>query len=122
MDRAVRIILALVLVLVGLSHQPPQAVGQLPAAEVAQYVLPDGSLPDLCISSDEGENPHRLAGSVCDACLISSSTLLPMPADRIGRHMGIVLAVFSPVNQHESYRRLFLPNTAPRAPPVPDSV
>ena len=48
--------------------------------------------------------------------------LLPVPVDLVGRRMIVALNMSAPVRNDAGYRRLFPPNTAPRAPPVPDSI
>ncbi|THV20547.1 hypothetical protein [Peteryoungia ipomoeae] len=122
MDRAIRIILALLLILVGLSHQPPAGLAVAAPHDVAAYVLPDGTVPELCVSMDDRDGQHHDATFICDACLIASALLLPEPTDRVGRRMVAALKI--EVRQHDDtgYRREFSPNTAPRAPPVPDSI
>lgn len=119
--RTVRIILAFLLVMVGLSHQPPLGVGDMVTLDVAAYVLPDGTLPELCITTDDGEVPHYGAATICEACLIASSAMLPTPVDVVGRRIVIALDMTVPSLSDKGYRRLFSANTAPRAPPVPDS-
>ena len=120
--RTVRIILAFLLVMVGLSHQPPLGVGDMVTLDVAAYVLPDGTLPELCVTTDDGEVPHYGAATICEACLIASSAMLPTPVDVVGRRIVIALDMTVPSLSDKGYRRLFSANTAPRAPPVPDSV
>jgi hypothetical protein len=120
--RTVRIILAFLLVIVGLSHQPPLGAGDMVTLDVAAYVLPDGTLPELCVTTDDGEVPHYGAATICEACLIASSAMLPTPVDVVGRRIVIALDMTVPSLSDKGYRRLFSANTAPRAPPVPDSV
>ncbi|SOC48314.1 hypothetical protein SAMN05892877_14913 [Rhizobium subbaraonis] len=120
--RTVRIFLAFLLVMVGLSHQPPLGVGDMVTLDVAAYVLPDGTLPELCVTTDDGEVPHYGAATICEACLIASSAMLPTPVDVVGRRIVIALDMTVPSLSDKGYRRLFSANTAPRAPPVPDSV
>ncbi|KPF41488.1 hypothetical protein IP76_21105 [Rhizobium sp. AAP43] len=120
--KTVRIILALLLVMVGLSHQPPPGVGDMATLDAAAYVLPDGTLPELCVSTDDGEVPHHDAATICEACLIASSAMLPTPVDVVGRRMVVALDMSVPSLSDKGYHRLFAPNTAPRAPPVPNFV
>ncbi len=73
---------AFALILVAFAHQPA-AVSGIPDARTADratYTLPDGSLPQLCISR-LGES--RETGSVlgpCEFCRIVGAVLLPPPA------------------------------------------
>lgn len=116
----VRIICAIALLLVGFAHQPPAIAmaGTQPLA-LAAYALPDGTIPDICFSEDGSHGDrHGPELSVCDACIIASSILLPSPADVAGRRLALTLAVIEPQQAETVRRRLFPPNAAPRAPPL----
>jgi hypothetical protein len=119
--RIVRVILALLLVMAGLSHQPLPGVVDIGTRDLSAYVLPDGTIPELCISTEDGGAHHYGAATTCEACLIASSALLPTPVDVVGRRMVIAVDVAAPSLGDRCNRRLFSANTAPRAPPVPDS-
>jgi hypothetical protein len=72
---------ALSLLLVAFAHKPLV----IPAAayggvEIADYVLPDGTLPDLCLTG-EADDTHHSASNHCEACRIVSSVDLPFPFD-----------------------------------------
>lgn len=116
-----RILCTLALVFVGFAHQVPALAGdQLSSEELAQYVLPDGSLPTLCVTvTDDTGRGHGKIGHLtgCEACRISASVVLPTPADVVGAHIGFTVAVELPRRAEAFYRRLFPPNTRPRAPP-----
>ena len=73
-----RLALALALVLAAFAHRPasPTPSG-MSVWELAQYVLPDGSLPSLCLPGEE----HRFGGHHCEFCLIAGAVL---PPDRPG--------------------------------------
>jgi hypothetical protein len=75
---ALRIICALALLFLGLSHKMPVAAAQPDSLAFLQaYSLPDGSAPDLCTPSDAGR--VKFAAPDCDACRLSGSVLLPEP-------------------------------------------
>lgn len=85
----VRMLCALSLLLVAFAHRPlslDATAAGYSAAEVAAYVLPDGTLPDLCL--DGSKDGQHSAGNNCEACRITSSADLPLP---IG---GYVIARF----------------------------
>ncbi|MBY5836690.1 hypothetical protein J3P71_05355 [Rhizobium leguminosarum] len=118
---ALRILCAVALVFVGFAHQlPAAAAGEFDPAELAQYALPDGSLPTLCVTTTDksGQDQHDKAHSHgCEACRISVSILLPAPTDIAGAAIPFAAAVELPIRTEAFHRQLFPPNTAPRAPP-----
>ncbi|WP_422373107.1 hypothetical protein [Hoeflea sp.] len=79
-----RILCALSLLLVAFAHNPlgfPDRMAAYGEADLAAFVLPDGSLPDICIT-DEGSEDHHDAFAGCEACrLVSSAGLPPAPGD-----------------------------------------
>ncbi|MBR0555947.1 hypothetical protein J5J10_09680 [Ciceribacter sp. L1K23] len=115
---SVRILCAIALLFVGLAHKTPVIASQsISTAELAQYVLPDGTIPVLCLD-DEGTPHGHDVGTGCDACLLSASILLPAPQDEVGRPVAHLAEVFAPFRAEAFYRQLFPPNAAPRAPPI----
>lgn len=115
-----RILCAVALVFVGFAHQAPAAAADPGPAEFSEYVLPDGTLPTLCVTvsdtSDQGQ--HGKAHSHgCEACRIGASTLLPAPADVAGLPIPFAVAAELPIPDEAFQRQLFPPNTGPRAPP-----
>ncbi|MBY3211427.1 hypothetical protein [Rhizobium laguerreae] len=116
---ALRILCAVALVFVGFAHQlPAAAAGEFDPAELAQYVLPDGTLPTLCVTTTDksGQDQHDKAHSHgCEACRISAAILLPA-ADIAGAAIPLV-TVELPIRTEAFHRQLFPPNTGPRAPP-----
>ena len=63
-------LLALTTVVVGFAHRPPGVESRGYPADVAAWVLPDGTLPDLCHADDLGDRSHGPddATARCDAC------------------------------------------------------
>ncbi len=107
------------LVLLGLAHQPVAApTTQFSPEEIAALMLPDGSLPELCLPSDDGKAKPHVGASDCEACRISAAVLLPAPADAVGTRMALATSVTLPPRAEAHYRQLFPPDTHPRAPPV----
>lgn len=119
-QRIVRIICVLALLLVGFAHKPLMlANSQIPLSEIAQYVLPDGTTPVLCLPSEDGKGTHdqHAIGSGCEACRLTASVLLPTPADELGLQIFREAERFTPTRKEAFYRQLFSPNTSPRGPP-----
>jgi hypothetical protein len=118
----VRILCAIALVFVGLAHQVPAAAEDaLSPAALAQYVLPDGTLPTLCVTvvDDHGKEHGKIAHlNPCEACRIGASVVLPQPADITGARIGFTFKVELPRRVEAFHRQLFPPNTGPRAPPA----
>ncbi|MDR9773214.1 hypothetical protein RJJ65_11170 [Rhizobium hidalgonense] len=115
----VRILCAIALVSVGFAHQAP-AIAADPV-NLAEYVLPDGTLPTLCVTvtDDEGNTgtDHKLHNHGCEACRISASVLLPPPADIAGKAVAFSVRVDLPIRIEAFRRQIYPPNTGPRAPP-----
>ena len=66
------------LVLVAFAHKP---LGMSGPADAAAYVLPDGSPQVICTTAEDGGASDRvLHATICDACLICGSILVPAPA------------------------------------------
>lgn len=119
---AVHALCMLALFAVGFAHKVPTAsASPLSASEIAAYTLPDGTFPVLCISDqavlDHGHDHKHKADNGCEACRISASILLPLPADTAGLLAKLDRKLTFPRLQEPVVARLFPPNTAPRAPP-----
>lgn len=74
-----RIVCALALLFLGLSHKMPVAA-DVSAATLAfnqAFALPDGTAPDLCVPMQHGKISY--SSPECDACRLSGSVLLPQP-------------------------------------------
>lgn len=116
----VRTMCALALLFVGFAHKPPiVANSQTPLNEITQYTLPDGTLPVLCLPSEDGKakHDHSNMGSGCEACRLTASLLLPAPADELGLPILHKTERSTPIRTEAFYRQLFPPNASPRGPP-----
>lgn len=122
----IRIICVLALVAVGFAHKVPTPVDTSAAAEFAQYMMPDGNLPTLCITStddhahdgDKGSRDH-VAGGDCEACRLAASVLVPQQADIVGHPARFYARPYRIVGGNTPMRRLFPSHGGPRAPPFP---
>lgn len=119
---AVHAFCMLALFAVGFAHKVPSvSASPLTPSEIAAYTLPDGTLPVLCISdqalSDHDQDHKHKPDSGCEACRISASILLPLPADTVGLLAKLERTLTFPRLQEPLVARLFPPNSAPRAPP-----
>ncbi|SOE17629.1 hypothetical protein SAMN05877838_2531 [Hoeflea halophila] len=114
-----RLLCALSLLLVGFAHKPVSA-SAAPSAyagvDIADYVLPDGTLPDLCLSGEE--DGHHSGPDHCEACRIFGSADIPAPVG------GYLVNSLSPAQHLTSrqderpVRSILSPGASPRGPPL----
>lgn len=69
---------ALAVATLGLAHKPV-VVSAPTAVELAAYALPDGTLPDLCLTGHAGSTEQAL-NSHCEACALSHAPGLAFAA------------------------------------------
>lgn len=110
-----RLLCVVALAFAGLAHRPAMA---MPSLEFAAYVLPDGTLPDICVDDAVHGRAKLVPAKVCEACRIGGAMLVPEPsgldglppllgAARLPMPAGAVLVV-----------RRERPGAPPRAPPL----
>ncbi|MEP3438506.1 MAG: hypothetical protein ABJN75_17245 [Hoeflea sp.] len=114
----VRMLCALSLLLVAFAHRPlnlTDSVAGYSDVDVASFILPDGTLPDLCLPGQDG--PYHFSAYHCEACRIVSSVDLPSPFN------GYVITRWSaaaelavPQDARLAYPAL-RPGASPRGPP-----
>lgn len=112
-----RILCAVVLLFVGFAHQPASAP-QPSTFELAQYVLPDGTLPDLCLDGIVDGKAKHVSPLKCEACRIGSAMLMPVPADLDGAVLAFRFVAALPLLEEALHSRRERPGAPPRAPPV----
>jgi hypothetical protein len=71
---AVSVLCALALVLLAFAHRPVEAAPRLSDPQIAAYLALGGSLADLCISGEEGQD--HAAHADCPACTVAKSMAL----------------------------------------------
>ena len=111
-----RMLCAVALLSLGLAHQP--ALAAMPVGlELSHYVLPDGSIADLCLNDAVGGKMKPQASGKCEACRIGGGMLLPDPA---GFAVAVLafrgLTVLPPAAAVFAAKRE-RPGAPPRAPP-----
>jgi len=114
-----RIFCVMLLVFSGLGHRPMAAMAA-PSLDpaVTAYVLPDGSVSTLCATDTDDSKPVKHVDRGCEACRISSSTILPRPQFEAGAIVR-TLSAEPFVAKHEQFHRLIFPDNAPpRGPPL----
>lgn len=117
----VQTLCVLALLFLGLSHQPPALASDANAA-FAEYMLPDGTFPTLCITSmgvdGKGSPGHKIHSQGCEACRINAAVILPQPADTGGISVAFAARIDLPLRVEAIHRQIYSPNTGPRAPPL----
>ena len=75
----VNTICAIALVFAAFAHRAvaPADYGD---ADLTAYVLPDGTLPNLCLPAKDGDGHDGPSGHPCEFCRIAASFDLPPPA------------------------------------------
>ncbi len=74
-------LLALTTVIVGFAHRPLRLEPRGYPIDVTAWVLPDGTLPELCHYDDVGGHRHGSdAAATCDACRLTDAPGLPTVA------------------------------------------
>lgn len=120
-----RILCAVALLLVGFAHQSIVATAdEISLIELAQYRLPDGSLPVLCITykDADGKVHGKAYAPGCEACRIASAAMLPTPPTDICERLASARGETVIARSEAFHRQLYPPNTGPRAPPLLDTV
>lgn len=70
-----RILCAFALLSLSFAHKPPQVMAAAYATMSLQ--LPDGTYADMCVG--DAATKHPVVRQFCEACLLASSALLPLP-------------------------------------------
>ncbi len=117
MDLPVRILCALMFV-VSVLVQPPAGAAMPVAPGMAAYVLPDGSLPDLCLTGhDEPDGKGGSKSHGCQSCCLAAPVALPTPQAFQGRLQSEFLARSLQAAELLLARPVLLAGLGPRAPP-----
>jgi hypothetical protein len=106
--RTVRILItalyALSMAVLGFAHISAPSAFSAERLDLSSYALPDGSLPEVCLSGQGSKAPH-LAGPECDACLLTASPGLPLSPVPAAKHAAeaVMLASFFSTEQDEGF-------------------
>lgn len=113
----VRLACAMALVFVAFAH-PPAEASPVADVDLAAYVLPDGTMPDLCVTMAGEEGDAARLVTPCEFCRIASATVLPVPADAplaaVSRDAGPLAATDA---APPAPARALLPSAPPQGPP-----
>ncbi len=111
-----RILCAVALLSVGFAHRPASA-DEPGVFELAQYVLPDGTMPDICLNDRVAGRTGHVTPTKCEACRIGGGLLMPEPADLTGTALAFRHAAALPPVEEALRPRRDRPGAPPRAPP-----
>ncbi|MBP1851914.1 hypothetical protein [Rhizobium halophytocola] len=116
----VRALCGLALLLIAFAHQPLTLVApDNSKIQLSDFVLPDGSLPTLCVTDTSGSGPSHSYGKLgCDACRLSASVFLACPQPSVGLATASMRSVVLPPRLEAVYRQFFPPSAPPRGPPI----
>jgi hypothetical protein len=125
--RLLRIFCATLMLSLGFAHRPVQAAAPAPAFDEA-YRLPDGSFAEICFghgdvkNATQNQNPpghHETAVSLfCEACLLSSSILVPAPDTSSWLRTSFVSLENNVSITRSTIGKLEITRPRARAPPV----
>ncbi|MBD9538238.1 hypothetical protein IB277_02240 [Ensifer sp. ENS07] len=114
---AARMLCALVLVVSALIQQPAAAMPRSPDA--IAYVLPDGSLADLCLSGhDDPDGKGGTKGHGCQSCCLVAPADLPAPYPIVLPSQARARPLSVPAGDFGFVRSVLLTGAGPRAPPT----
>lgn len=120
---ALRLLCAFALLAVGFAHKLPEAVAA-EATDFSAYVLPDGTLPVICVTdtgTDQQTDSHKtkhIAASDCEACRIAQGLVFAPPPPALSLPLRVQPTAVPVLKAEAFHRRLYPPNGGPRAPPA----
>ncbi|HZG27638.1 MAG TPA: hypothetical protein VE079_04175 [Ensifer sp.] len=113
-----RIFCAVALLSLALSAPAEANSRALSSEEIAAFMLPDGSLPSLCVTIPDGSGQGKIVKLGADSLgLHHHDVMLPMPAEAAGARLVIVAEQLDPARPDALRHLLYPPGAGPRAPP-----
>jgi hypothetical protein len=111
---------AVAMLLLGVAHAPVAGAAAKPTVDLAAFLLPDGSVPDLCVVDAGGAGDHaplHVAVTLCDACLLTGAPGLPPPVSITAAPVSVGSAAVMVDRGPAPVARFEVPGTS-RAPPI----
>ncbi|MBX5161028.1 MULTISPECIES: hypothetical protein [unclassified Rhizobium] len=112
-----RMLCALSFALLGLAHQPPQAVAS-EGYHAAAYMLPDGSFASLCVTVKDADGKTASFKPNCEACRLSATVILPAPDAGSWLERKLASLVNSPIETAAVTGARAVSRANSRAPPI----
>lgn len=114
-----RILCSLAFLLLGFANSHPTANARsIETIAIASYILPDGSLPDLCLPSEAGKHHKGESKISCDACRHVTASILPLPTDTLGAPILREIVHAHSGTDESPPRFVLLTGTSARGPPL----
>jgi hypothetical protein len=120
--KVMRTLCVLALLCLGFAHRVPAIESSVPAGDSLAYMLPDGTVPILCLpslhsdASHHDESGHPRPG--CDACRLCASLLLPTPTDIVGISTREARPAVFITRRDQVHHQIFPVNALARGPPA----
>ena len=111
-----RMLCAVALLFVGFVHRPAMAAMPMDI-ELAEYVLPDGSIADLCLNDMVGGKTKQAMPGKCEACRIGGAMLMPEPSGFAATVLTFRRVAALPLVEEAMHSKRERPGAPPRAPP-----
>ena len=111
-----RMLCAVALLFVGFVHRPAMAAMPMDI-EFAEYVLPDGSIADLCLNDMVGGKTKQAMPGKCEACRIGGAMLMPEPSGFAVTVLTFRRVAALPLVEEALRSKRERPGAPPRAPP-----
>lgn len=113
---ALRILCAMLLLFASVAHKA-MGFAEASPTQLSAYVLPDGSVPSLCISDKGTTKPAKHFEHHCQGCRTSSGIIRPPAANEAETIVRIDTRTVFFAWIKPFRRLLFPPNAPPRGPP-----
>lgn len=115
-----RLLCALALLSFGFSSAASAGTRDISRLELAAYMLPDGSLPVLCVTVPDGSGTGKIIKLGTDTLAVHDQAVLPAPSFGNGFLVRSIFARWIVPEAAALHHRLYPPGSGPRAPPAAD--
>jgi hypothetical protein len=102
----------------GFSSNASAGARQISPLELAAYMLPDGSVPVLCVTIPGGAGSGKLVKLHADTLAVQQPAALPAPQLGAGLLVRSSFARWVVPATASLHHRLYPPGSGPRAPPA----
>lgn len=113
-----RILCVAAVVSIGFSAEASGNLRELSAAEIAAYMLPDGTLPALCVTVPDGSGQGKIVKLGSDTLGLHSAVALPVPSPSFVTLKASGGELLFPPKAAQLRHLLYPPGSGPRAPPA----